>query len=294
MIVMNNLKIATYSRMKRALIYNGILFFMIINTSFAQITKTSDLILAEGILQQANSNTLVIFDVDHVLIMPTDESTQNRNAFRKQLWIEMGQRLSKEKSRFFSSIATSSAKWRHVDPYIMTIMTSLNNKNIPLIALTSLSTGRVGVINKMEDLRINELNSVGISFKDSTPLKGEIYAHSLEADHGIPLLKEGIILTAEVDKAAVLEYMLHQSEYFPESIIFIDDQLKNLESLDKLCKKLKIKFHGIHYTAVSLMPPPIIDEDLERARFKILEEEHVWLSYNELIKRLKHIPKSKI
>ncbi len=289
MIVINKLKIATYSRMKRALIYSGILFFMIINTSFAQITKTSSLILVNKIFRQANSNTLVIFDVDHVLIMLTDEYTQNRNAFRKQLWVKMGQRLSKEELTFFSSIATASAKWRLVDPYIISIINSLKNKKIPLIALTSLSTGKVGVINKMEDLRINELSSVGISFKDSTPLKGEIYAHSLEADHGIPMLKEGIILTAEVDKAEVLEYMFHKNKYFPESIIFIDDQLKNLESLDKLCKKLKIKFHGIHYTAVSLMPPSIIDEALELIRFRILEEEHIWLGYNELIKKLKHI-----
>ena len=60
----------------------------------------------------------------------------------------------------------------------------------------------------------------------------------------VPWLKDGIILTAEVDKVVVLEYMLRMRKYSPKSIIFIDDQLKNLESLEKFCNKLKIKFHG--------------------------------------------------
>ena len=262
---------------------------MFLDTSFAQITKISDISLLEEILSEADSNTLVIFDVDHVLIMPTDEYSLNRNLFRKQLWTEMSKRLIKEEFTFFKSIAVSSAKWQLVDPYIIKIITALNEKHIPSIALTSLSTGKVGVIDKMEDLRIKELNSVGISFKHSTPLKGELYASALKEEHGVPLLKDGIILTAEVDKAVVLEYILNVEKYFPKSIIFIDDQLKNLESLDKFCNNHKIKFQGVHYTAVSLMTPPVIDESLELTRFKILEEEHIWISYNELINRLKHV-----
>ena len=33
----------------------------------------------------------------------------------------------------------------------------LNNKNIPTVALTSLATGKFGIVEKMEDLRIKEL-----------------------------------------------------------------------------------------------------------------------------------------
>jgi hypothetical protein len=273
--------------MKKTIIYCGVTLLMFVEATFAQITETPDLISVKEIFRKADSNTLIIFDVDHVLIMPTDEYTLNRNPFRKQLWTEMGKRLSKEELTFYTSIAVSSAQWQLVDPYITNIIKALNDKHIPSIALTSLSTGRVGIIDKMEDLRIKELNSVGISFKNSSPLKGEVHAYALEADHGVPLLKEGIILTAEVDKALVLEYMLHDRKYFPESIIFIDDQVKNLESISKLCSKLKIKFQGIHYTAASLIPTLIVDESLERTRFKILEEEKVWLSYSTLINRLK-------
>ena len=88
-----------------------------------------------------------------------------------------------------------------------------------------------------------------------------------------------------------MEYILRQKNYYPKKIVFIDDQLNNLESLEKLCTKLKIKFEGFHYTAVSLMTTSVVDEQLEKLRFKILEKEHRWLSYKELTSRM-NIPDS--
>ncbi len=72
--------------------------------------------------------------------------------------------------------------------------------------------------------------------------------------------------------------MFSKYNYCPKAIIFIDDVLENLKSLQKLCIKLKIDFYGHHYRAVSFMPLPIIDENLERLRFNILEKGGVWLS----------------
>lgn len=143
----------------------------------------------------------------------------------------------------------------------------------------------------MEDLRIKELQSVEIDFTNLTPFQGELSINELKNIHGIPMLKAGIILTAEVDKAKVLEYILRQKNYYPKKIVFIDDQLNNLESLEKLCAKLKIKFEGFHYTAVSLMTTSVVDEQLEKLRFEILEKEHRWLSYKELTSRM-NIPDS--
>jgi hypothetical protein len=67
--------------------------------------------------------------------------------------------------------------------------------------------------------------------------------------------------------------------------------LNNLESLEKLSASLKIKFYGLHYTAVSNMPIPVIDEEIEKLRFQILEKEREWLSYQELAERNSTLPK---
>ena len=271
-------------------IFYLIILLMVMLTNmivFAQITTISNLAALEPTLQNAGLNTLVIFDVDHVLIMPTDEYSLNRNPYRKQLWQELKTRYSEEKARYLRSIAISSAKWRLVDPYVLNILYYLNTKNIHTIALTSLTTGKLGVIEKMEDLRIKELQSVGIDFSKLTPFNGELSITELKSIHGTPMLKSGIILTAEVDKAKVLEYILCSKNYYPKTIIFIDDQQNNLESLEKLCSKLRIKFHGFHYTAVSSMTIFAIEEQLEKLRFQILEKEHRWLSYRELAARVK-------
>ncbi len=260
-------------------------------TAYAQITQITDFQLLESSIKNMDSNTLVIFDVDHVLIMPTDEYSLNRNPYRRQLWQDLKLRSSEEEFKFLRSIAVSSAKWRLVDTNIMTVLSELKNKNIPTVALTSLATGKFGIIEKMEDLRIKELQSVGIDFTNLTPLHGELPINELKSMHGTPMLKAGIILTAEVDKAKVLEHILHKKNYYPKRIVFIDDQLNNLESLEKLCIKLKIKFEGFHYIAVSLMTTSTVDEQLENLRFEILEKEHRWLSYKELASRM-DIPNS--
>jgi Protein of unknown function (DUF2608) len=271
--------------MKTYIINITLISFMLISQAFAEIIEIPDLVLLESILKKENQDTLVIFDVDHVLIMPTDEYTLNRNPYRKQLWKELQTSLSKEKIKFLQSIITSNARWRLVDPKIISILANLKERYIPTIALTSLSTGKLGVIEKREELRSKELKSVGISFLDLSPLKDDILAHELEGMDGIPMLKQGIILTAEIDKAIVLEYILHRKNYYPKTIIFVDDQLRNLKSVEKLCTKLQIEFQGFHYTAVSLMSSPPIDKQMEDLRFRILEREYRWLNYNELLNR---------
>ena len=161
---------------------------------------------------------------------------------------------------------------------------TLKNKEIPTIALTSHRTGRYGIIEKMENLRIKELKDFGIDFTKLNSLKGHLSINKFKNINGILMLKNGVILTAEMDKATILEYILHKKNYYPKQIIFIDDQIRNLEAIQKLCNKLKIKFQGFHYIAASLMKVELIDKDLERLRFEILEDKNIWLSYEELRK----------
>ena len=93
------------------------------------------------------------------------------------------------------------------------------------------------------------------------------------------------MLTAQVDKGKMLEHVLLQTHYRPKTIIFVDDQLKNIESIEKLSNKMQITFYGFHYTAVSKMPLPIIDKEDEKLRFQILEQKHEWLTNEEMTAR---------
>lgn len=257
-------------------------FLLIINSALADIIETSNLLPLKEILQKADKDTLVIFDVDRVLIMPTNEHTLNRNPYRKKLWEEIQSRHSKEERKVLYAITASQAEWRLVDPDVINVLAYLKKHQIPSIALTSFYTGKFGNIEKIEEWRVKHLQYFGIDFTNLTPMEEELSATELAGEGGIPMLRSGIILTANIDKAKILEYMLSHSNYYPKTIIFIDDQLSNLKALEVLSNKLQIKFHGLHYTAVSQMPIPIINEQMENLRFKILEKEHKWLDYHEL------------
>jgi hypothetical protein len=258
------------------------LTFFISTFSRADIITAPYLYSVKPIFYNATNDTLVIFDIDHVVAMPTDESSLNRSSYRKQLWSKMRSQSKEASIEFYRSIATRASKWKLVDPCIISIIEDLEKRHIDIVALTSMQTGRFGVIEKMENLRLINLSKLGINFSRSSPIKDHIVATPLKGKYGVPMIKDGVIFTAEQEKGKILEYMFKKSNYFPKNIIFIDDKLENIESVKKMCQKYNIKFHAIHYIAVSLMPEPLVDKNLEDLRFKILKEKSIWLDYEEL------------
>ena len=242
-------------------------------------------------LKLSNKDTLVIFDVDDVLIRPGSDD-DFKHPCRTLLWQEIKHRSTPNKVEFLHSSILSATKQHLTDPRIIDIFNYLKSQNIPTVALTAMGTGNFGIIEKMEDIRVNELNDLGISFLPLTPLQDELLVPELENTHivfpyckGTPMLKYGIIFTAGVDKRVVLEYMFNKYNYYPKNIIFVDDCIENLESLETLNTKLNLNFYGFHYAAASLTKFPNIDENLERLRFKFLEQESCWLSYEKLMNK---------
>lgn len=236
----------------------------------------------------AGQDPLIIFDIDDVLIMPTPNHYL-KHPYRNNLWHNIQQRSSREQIRLLKFKIMQTTRYRLVDPYIMNILKYLKKYAIPTIALTSLSTGKVDDHNTIEELRIKNLNRLGISFKKLTPMTGEALANSLTGKNmifseciGTPMIKSGIIFTAGVDKSIVLNYMFNKYNYHPKTILFIDDDLKNLELVKNLCNKLQINFQGFHYIFVSKMPLDSIDRNFEEFRFKNLENNYVWLENSRI------------
>lgn len=239
-------------------------------------------------------NTLVIFDIDDVLIMP-NEDNDFRHPYRAQLWQELQNKLlpDNDKIEILQSNIISTIKWQLIEPTILKMFNYLHDYNIPAIGLTAMGTGNFGIIEKKEDFRITGLKSVGLSFASLTPLEGQEVVTQLSNANminknrytrtGLPMLKEGIIFTAGVDKGTILEYMLDKHGYYPETIIFVDDLFINIESIHKISLKLIVNFYGFHYKGMSFMPLPNINPKSEELRFKILERECRWFSCQELI-----------
>lgn len=232
---------------------------------------------------------LIIFDIDDVLIMP-EPGDYLKCPYRNDLWSKIKHRSSRERIRFLKFKIMKTTKYRLVDPDATELLEYLSLNFIPAIALTSLSTGKVDEQNHIEELRIKILHELGIDFTKTTPITDTLLATELSGKNlkfiegiGSPMITKGIIFTAGVDKGIVLNYMLNKYNYYPKNILFVDDDLTNLHSIENLCKKLGVNFYGFHYTAVSKMPFPKINKQFEKLRFRILETENTWLNDTNLV-----------
>jgi hypothetical protein len=243
----------------------------------SQISETFDMIHLTEVISDANHDSLVLFDVDDVLIMDEHEYRLT-HPYRKQWRQDSKTRLSTQERDLLFSIIMADRDVRLVDPQIRNILGDLEKRQIPTMALTKLYTDKFGIIDKMQDWRIKELRSIDIDFAKLTPIKEEIVVNELQAGYGVPLLTEGVILTANCDKADILEYILHSKKYYPKSIIFVDDVLENLEVVQNLCDELKINFHGFEYLGAGQVPEIELDEKTEQIRFQILEQQRRWIS----------------
>ena len=237
-----------------------------------------------------NQDHLVVFDVDDVLITPSGDDDL-RHPYRHKLLQSILNRINQQEIELLKSNVFLNTRQVLVESSITDIFAHLTLYKIPAMALTAMGTGKLGVIKKMHDFRFKQLGSVNLSFKHLSPLDGThemlelttINKRFLDANcKGNPMLKSGIIFTSGLDKGLVLEYIFKKYNYYPKTIIFVDDLIENVESLQQTCFKLNIDFYGFHYKAASLIPLPNIDENLEKLRFTILEKEFIWLSHKKL------------
>ncbi len=255
------------------------------------VQETYDLFPILDLLNLINHHdTLVIFYVDDVLITPSSQDDL-RHPYRDRLLQSIVNRMNPLEIELLKSIIFLNAKQVLVESQITEIFEKLKSHKIPAIALTAMGTGKLGVIKKMHDFRFKQLDSVHLSFKHLSPLDGEHIMMELATRNrkfscldckGDPLLKFGVIFTSGLGKGIVLEYVFKTYNYYPKTVIFVDDLIENIESLKQTCLKLNIDFYGFHYKAASLIPLPAIDEDLEKLRFEILEKEFTWLSHEKL------------
>jgi len=247
-------------------------------SAFSQIFQTSDLGKIATFLAQADQSTLVIFDIDEVLIQGKDQIFHPKYK-KTQLSAKLDEYAHKYGTNFMNqmvSIILNTRKAVLVDKKILELLNYLNQKKIPTIALTHCSTGSMGVIEKVEDWRINELKGVGIVFSTFT---NDLIFHKLHGkNERSPLLKGGILFTNFVDKSLVLHQFLESTGFKPKKIIFIDDDRNNLELTEKLCVAMGIDFIGIEYLAATNKPCLAFNKERMNFQFTILEKQKKWLS----------------
>ncbi|MFM8454174.1 MAG: DUF2608 domain-containing protein [Gammaproteobacteria bacterium] len=254
------------------------------STCFAETIQTNDTKVIEKKLASIDQDTLVIFDVDDVLMHADDQILKSKNADAcKVLVKKLKQQVGKDKIQEVTSIILLTRKNSPVDPKMVSVIEDLQKRNIKVLALTNCATGKFGLIPNTEDWRIAELHKHGYYFDKSWKNLKDINLKPLMkvTNDANPIYKSGIVFVDQTgEKGPVLDAFLTYSANKPKKILFIDDKSKNLVSVEEFAKQHNIEFIGIEYTK-TLEGDSVLNNNIAELQFEILEKERKWLSDSE-------------
>lgn len=258
-------------------------FFTFINLS-AEYKVIHSIGEASAELSDTDANSLVIFDVDNVLI--TSLSAINRpvgDIQRHKLSDQFFGEMSEKERVQLQSIVWQQGGFRLTESSIPCVIHNLQLRGVPTMALTALGTGHFGVIADMADYRSTQLKLFGIDFS-RTSRGGMLVFNDLNQVYGnYPVYKEGILLTNwyQNKKGDVLVSYLNEAHLQPSKIIFFDDYAANLDSVKEKLADLNIEFIGIHYLSQSLLSDQL-DYSIAEMQFEHLCSHGIWLDDNEI------------
>jgi len=248
-------------------------------TCHAQITQVNDMQEVFNALSNADSNTLVIFDVDMVLIQPSDPAFQMANMKR---FSAISKRIMKEvpadKQMIFLSLMTVSSDPVLIDNRTPQFINQIIRRGIPTMALTANLTGKFGTIQKMEQWRVDGLRQLGIDFSKTAPCQTSLLFDNLAPYRGnYSTYLNGVLFVngTTVSKGEAFLSFLEKSRFFPNRVIFIDDREDNLKSLEAAIQKFDrpIEYQGFHYLGAQKYPSKMISEEEFESRWQKLASE---------------------
>lgn len=255
----------------------------------AQIVQASSVNEIKTYTSQFNGeDTLVLFDIDYVLLVPRDvvlryagEDNNYRSKHCRAIFKDFQGKevvLDKIKVRmaeYLISQILSSSKVELVSPDMPSFVNELDSQKMTVVGFTANSSGKYGVVQNEAELHLSHLKSLGYRFKDNgNLLKGNF-----------PECISRVIFTNKTDKGKVILGFLEQSNKNYKNIVFIDDRLKNLISVRNVLRDHQINYLGIHYTELK-DKNEVLNQDIADKQFQVLSQEHIWLSDDEAQARL--------
>lgn len=194
------------------------------------------------------------------------------------LFKEYEQQYGKERIKAIHSLYWLKTTEDFVEQDIKKIILNLQKRKIPTIALTKVGTEKYGYINDPMTLRTSRLKEKGIIFSFGKLNERIIFGD----DSGY---NSGIIFAGKQSKGETLKYFLENIALWkPQHIIFIDDRVKHLESVNNICEKIGIKFTGFHYKAAVFDTDNDLSPEVARFQLKTLDEKQIWIPDSQAVK----------
>lgn len=241
-------------------------------TSAISWKKITNITQIQSVLQNADAETLVVFDVDYVIIAPKDLLGRPKaKSVRQPIFQEYKDQYGKKRVQEIWINYMIQGERELVEPEVKNIIDNLKADQISTIALTAIGTQPVGPVQDPIKQRLQDLNQQGISFNFVKASKAKQWAH----DSGF---YQGIIFSGKQDKGEALQYYIeHIHTTKIKQVVFVDDDERNVESVIKMCEELGLECHGFHYVAEVFEKDPPLNPELARLQIKTLDQQKIWM-----------------
>lgn len=256
-------------------------------TGQAEIRKIETLKpLEEMIPDLDRKNDFVLFDFSNTLMMPDDALLQpcGKNCLAQMIQTH-APRLNTKEIQGLISLILLQRKVHLVEDDSITLIKTLQNKEITTFCLTSLKTGQYGWIPRTEEWRKNELNSFGIDFKKAFPTIHYLSFDEYRTEKHPPVFIDGVLCSGSVFKGEVLARFFHKIKVKPKRVIFVDNSILHHDSVADWMAKLNIEYIGFHYLATNKKEREV-DSEIAHFQIRYLIENKRWLSDVEVAKIL--------
>lgn len=256
------------------------LMILFYGSVYAEIRMVSSLKDAYSILDALDDKALVVFDVDNTLIMPVDKIHRRHpeaiiGAFQKTYFFDKV--TDTARLEYLDSIIWKMLGQKLVDPASPALIKTLQTRNIPVIALTHMHAGAYCAIENMEEWRYNQLCELGIDLAVNNA--GTMVFTDLPMGRvSYPVLHKGVFATSRsCTKGQALAAFIKQLKQKPSCIVFFDDLIDHITTMDYEMNLLGIPCIAFHYTATELMQETI-DHEVAVFQFQYLIKHGKWLS----------------
>lgn len=149
-----------------------ICFASIFNYCYAEITQVNAMNDVMKYFENADCNTLAVFDVDMVLVQRSDPAFQMANMKRhKEIARSVSQTVPNDKKEIFLTLMILDSDSILIEDRTPHYIQQLSHRGIPTIALTANLTGQLGTISNLELWKLQRLCNLGIDFRSSAPIQ---------------------------------------------------------------------------------------------------------------------------
>jgi hypothetical protein len=223
--------------MKKVIIF--LILLCVSPLNYPLVTESDQLATILHYINPANS-TLVIFDLDNTLVHPEIELGSDEWFCHK---------IAQKKEEGFDDLTAIY----YVLPLLFYAQFNIDLEPTEIgipeliqylidngIAVMALSTRSLPIVERT----LEQLDNIDIHF-----CMPDVEPHDLIIPMHHPCFyKDGILFAGNNDKGEALHCFFEMMNYHPEAVIFIDDKLKYLLSVQKSLEKYQIPFVGIRYS----------------------------------------------